>query len=71
MKEILSKKKKVLVERKNSEWRVIKLLKLFQKRLNNGKKKTKKSSEIPDSEIPETLDWRDFMGYDFTSSFRD
>jgi hypothetical protein len=41
MKEILSKKKKVLAARKNLELMEIKLLRLFWKRLNNGKKKQK------------------------------
>ena len=27
--------------------------------------------EIPDAEMPETLDYRDIDGYDFTSYFRD
>ena len=27
--------------------------------------------EIPDEELPETLDFRDIDGYDFTSYFRD
>ena len=29
------------------------------------------SADIPDSEIPDKLDWRDVDGYDFTSYFRD
>ena len=29
------------------------------------------SDEIPDSEIPESLDFRTIDGYDFTSYFRD
>jgi hypothetical protein len=29
------------------------------------------ASEIPDSELPESLDFRDIGGYDFTSYFRD
>ena len=30
-----------------------------------------KSDEIPDSEIPDTLDYRNIDNYDFTSYFRD
>ena len=30
-----------------------------------------KSQDIPDSEIPEQLDFRNMDGYDFTSYFRD
>lgn len=41
MKEILSKKKKVLATRKNSESMEIKLLRLFWKKHNNGRKKQK------------------------------
>jgi hypothetical protein len=35
--------------------------------------KYKDPQDIPDSEIPESLDWRNFesSGYDFTSKFRD
>lgn len=34
-------------------------------------KKYANSKDIPDSEIPEKLDYRDVDGYDFTSYFRD
>jgi len=34
-------------------------------------KKYKSADEIPDSELPESLDWRNFDGYDFTSKLRD
>lgn len=29
------------------------------------------AQEIPDTEIPESLDFRNIGGYDFTSDFRD
>ena len=34
-------------------------------------KKYKNAQDIPDSEIPETLDFRNIDGYDFTAQFRD
>ena len=34
-------------------------------------KKFKNSQDIPDSELPETLDFRNIDGYDFTAQFRD
>jgi hypothetical protein len=34
-------------------------------------KKYQKAEDIPDSELPETLDWRNIDGVDFTSHFRD
>ena len=34
-------------------------------------KKYKKSSDIPDSEIPDNFDWRNFKGYDFTGDVLD
>ena len=46
----------------------------FEKVLDNARKWQQKyahSSDIPDSEIPEQLDYRDIDGYDFTSYFRD
>jgi hypothetical protein len=33
-------------------------------------KKYEKSTDIPDSELPESLDFRDVDGYDFTSYYR-
>ena len=33
-------------------------------------KKYEKSQDIPDSELPESLDFRDVDGYDFTSYYR-
>jgi len=47
MKAILCKKKKVLSAKKNLELKVIKLLRQFWKRLNNGKKKLKNHLKFP------------------------
>jgi hypothetical protein len=45
----------------------------FQKALGKAQSMMKKygtASEIPDSELPESLDFRDVDGYDFTSYYR-
>ena len=34
-------------------------------------KKYKKANDIPDDDLPDSLDWRNYDGYDFTSYFRD
>ena len=45
----------------------------FQKALTTAQKfmkKYEKAGDIPDSELPESLDFRDVDGYDFTSYYR-
>lgn len=46
----------------------------FKKALEKSQSFMKKygsSYDIPDSELPETFDWRDQQGYDFTGQVRD
>lgn len=48
--------------------------KKFTETLDKAQKFQKKygdANEIPDDDLPDTLDWRDYNGYDFTSYFRD